>query len=170
MRFQIEQVFATDPATLCDALVDPVYLADAMGRLPDVVAPKIESQHRDLDAGTVRQSLLYAFNGKLPAAVTRFVSPSRLTWIEDTTVDLRARTAEFRIIPVHYQSFFSCRGTWSVHEHPGGCVRRLDGILKVNSPVPFLGGQVEKAIVSGLRERLEHEPAAFAWWIAQKKP
>ncbi len=169
MRFQIEQTFAADPATLCAALVDPSYLAEAMGRLPDITAPVLQSQVRDANAGTVRQELLYAFNGKLPSVVTRFVSPDRLTWVEDTTVDLTTRTAEFRITPVHYRTFFTCRGTWSIHERPAGCARRLEGSLTVNSPVPFVGGQVEKAIVSGLRERLEKEPAAFVWWIAQKQ-
>lgn len=160
-------MFAADPATLCEALVDPGYLTEAMGRLPDIAAPVIEEQVRDDRAGTVRQSLQYAFNGHLPAVVTRFISPERLTWIEDTTVDMRGHTATFRITPVHYQSFFTCSGMWSISVRGTGSARILDGSLKVNSPVPFVGGQVEKAIVSGLRERLEHEPEAFDWWIGR---
>ena len=167
MRFQIEQVFATDPTTLCRALVDPSYLTQAMGRLPDITAPTIESHRYDPDSDTVRQALMYSFNGSLPAAVTRIVSPGRLNWIEDTTVDVKAKTAIFRITPVHYARFFSCQGTWRIVGRPEGCARQLDGNLKVNSPIPFVGGQVEKAIVSGLRERLEKEPDAFDWWIGR---
>ena len=167
MRFRIEQIFATDPATLCAALVDPDYLTKAMGRLPDVSSPTIDSQVHDAKTATMRQALRYRFNGHLPAAVTAFVSPDRLTWIEDTTVDLSGHTAKFRITPVHYKNFFSCSGMWSITHRGAGSVRVLDGSLKVNSPVPFLGGQVEKAIVSGLRERLDEEPAAFDWWSSQ---
>lgn len=164
MRFRIEQDFATDPVTLCAALVDPRYLTEAMGRLPDIAAPIVVSQDRDDGKGTVRQLLQYAFNGRLPSAVTHFISPDRLTWIEDSTINMASQTAVFRITPVHYKHFFTCSGTWTIDPRPGGCARILDGSLTVNSPVPFVGGKVEKAIVSGLRERLDKEPAAFEWW------
>jgi Protein of unknown function (DUF2505) len=177
VRFRIEQLFATDPITLCAALVDPNYLAEAMARLPDIAAPVIESQVRSTAGAepTVRQSLRYAFNGKLPSVVTRVISTDRLQWIEDTTIHMTTMTAVFRITPVHYASFFTCSGTWAITAKPDGAgnsgglaLRVLDGTLKVNSPVPFVGGQVEKAIVSGLRERLEKEPAAFNWWLSQR--
>jgi hypothetical protein len=167
VRFRIEQHFATDVATLSEALVDPSYLTEAMGRLPDISAPLVELQSRTGDV--VRQRLLYKFDGRLPAVVTRVISPDRLTWIDESTVDLRTHTAVFRITPTHYESFFTCSGLWSIHERGEGCSRVLDGSLKVNSPVPFVGGQVERAIASGMRERLEKEPAAFAWWLAQKR-
>jgi Protein of unknown function (DUF2505) len=168
VHFRIEQTFPTDPSTLCAALVDPLYLTQAMGRLPDIGAPVVVSQVRDPATGAVRQSLRYAFNGRLPSAVTRVISPDRLTWIEDSTVDLTGHEAVFRITPEHYRNFFGCSGKWTIHQRSEGCSRVLEGTLKVNSPVPFVGGQVERAIVSGLRERLAHEPAAFVWWVAHR--
>jgi Protein of unknown function (DUF2505) len=68
--------------------------------------------------------------------------------------------------PTHYAHFFSCRGSWSLIEAKGVTLRSIDGVLKVNSPVPFVGGQVEKAIVSGLRERLEKEPPLLEAWVS----
>ena len=171
MRFTIEQLFATDPTSLCAALVDPDYLTNAMARLPDLSAPLLESQHRDVTTGTIRQTLRYRFTGKLPSTVTRFVSPDRLSWTDVSTVDIAGRTASFVITPVHYQHFFSCTGTWSIRaaESGAGALRVLSGSVKVNSPLPFVGGQVEKAIVNGMRDRLAKEPAAFDWWQSERK-
>ena len=169
MRFRIEQQFPADPATLCLALVDPSYLSDAIARLPDVAAPIVVSQRRDAETGAVHQAVRYAFTGHLPGAVTRVVSPERLTWIEDSTVDVKGMSAAFRIVPEYYKNLFTCSGTWSLTLRPGGCSRVIEGSMKVNSPIPFVGGQVEKAIVGGLRDRLDKEPAAFTWWISQRR-
>jgi Protein of unknown function (DUF2505) len=170
MRFRIEQRFNAEQDVLCSALTNPSYLVDAMGQLPDIGAPVVESQERT--PTQVRQRLQFAFHGSLPAVVLRVIKPDRLSWIEDTTVDLQQRCASFTITPVHYQHFFSCAGTWELVAIGTAAapvtLRKMDGTLKVNSPVPFVGGQVERAIVSGLQERLAEEPAVFARWLAQQ--
>ncbi len=93
------------------------------------------------------------------------IDPAKLTWTEQTTVDTAARAAEFAMVPEHYQSFFRCRGTWALEPLSASTTRRrIDGDLKVNSPVPLVGGTVERAIVSGLQERLAKEPENYARW------
>ena len=165
MRFRIEQRFDATPGAVCEALVDADYLSTAMGELADISAPSVQEQSRT--GAIVRQKLLFRFTGKLPGAVTRVIDPTRLSWIEDTTVDTAARQARFTMTPVHYASFFTCTGTWTVAaDGANAAVRVIDGELKVRSPIPFVGGHVERAIVSGLRERLAGEPAAFARWNA----
>lgn len=167
MRFRIEQRFDASATEVCAALVDVDYLSTAMGELADIGAPSVQEQTRS--GVTVRQKLLFRFTGKLPSAVTMVIDPNRLSWIEDTTIDTSKQTARFTMTPVHYASFFTCTGTWmvtAVDAHTS--TRVIDGDLKVRSPVPFVGGQVEKAIVSGLRERLADEPAAFARWHAAR--
>ncbi len=168
VKFRIDQVFAADVASVGAALVDADYLAHGMAKLPDIGAPIMESQERT--GSSIHQRLLYSFNGSLPAAVTRFVSPSKLAWIEESTIDAAANRATFTMTPVHYQQFFRCSGEWSLTavDSIGGpkTLRRIDGNLKVNSPIPFLGGEIERAIVSGLRERLALEPAVLEAWVA----
>jgi Protein of unknown function (DUF2505) len=171
VKFRIDQVFAAEVAKVCGALVDADYLTHGMAKLPDIGAPAVESQER---VGTsIRQQLRYSFKGSLPAAVTRVISPSKLSWIEDSTIDVVANRAIFTMTPVHYQQFFRCSGEWTLTAISGAeskegpkTLRRIEGNLKVNSPVPFLGGQVERAIVSGLQERLALEPAVLEAWLA----
>jgi Protein of unknown function (DUF2505) len=168
VKFRIDQVFAASVASVCGALVDVDYLTQGMAKLPDIGAPAVESQERV--GSSIRQQLRYSFKGNLPSAVTRVISPSKLSWIEDTTIDVAAYRAVFTMTPVHYQQFFRCSGEWTLGTvgAPGGpkTLRRIEGNLKVNSPVPFLGGQVERAIVSGLQERLALEPAVLEAWLA----
>ena len=162
MRFRIEQVFAASPIDVASALVDPTYLV-AMGELPDIGAPTLRLQERE--GLIVHQELVFQFHGHLPAVVTRVIDPKKLSWVEYDEVDLGAASATFRMVPSHYQKFFTCRGTWAIAVHgPDRCQRVIDGDLRVNSPVPFVGGQVERAIISGLKQRLALEPEVFARW------
>jgi Protein of unknown function (DUF2505) len=171
VKFRIDQVFAADVASVGAALVDTDYLANAMAKLPDIGAPIVELQERS--GSSIRQQLRYSFNGSLPAAVTRFVSTSKLSWIEDSLIDLAVNRATFTMTPVHYQQFFRCSGEWVLSALSAGTepktLRRIEGNLKVNSPVPFIGGEIEKAIVSGLQERLALEPGVFEEWLTTQK-
>ncbi len=170
VKFRIDQVFAADVASVGAALVDVDYLAHGMAKLPDIGAPVMESQERS--GGSIHQRLRYSFNGSLPSAVTRFISPSRLSWIEDSTIDVAANRATFTMTPVHYQQFFRCSGEWTLTQldskGDSKTLRRIDGNLKVDSPVPFIGGEIERAIVSGLQERLALEPAVLEAWLANR--
>ena len=100
--------------------------------------------------------------------MTKVIDPRRLSWVEDTVIDTETWTAQFTITPIHYASFFTCSGQWRLNGSKSTTTRVMDGLLKVNSPVPFVGGQVEKAIVSGLRERLADEPQILERWLAAR--
>ena len=163
MHFRIEQVFDAAPAVVSEALCDPSYLA-AMGELPDLSAATVRSQERT--DRVVHQALEFQFRGKLPSAVTRVIDPARVTWLQHDEIDLEAGRCRFRMVPIHYQRFFTCSGSWVLTPDPAGARRVIEGQLKVNSPVPFVGGAVEKAIVTGLKERLSDEPAVFSRWHA----
>ena len=164
MRFVIEQSFACDPNKVLQALTSPRYLA-MMGELPDLSVPVLEDQVRT--PTEVRQRLRFQFAGSLPSMVTKVVDPKRLSWHEHTVVNMLDRTATFTMVPIHYQSFFTCKGMWSLRldNNPSRTIRTINGDLKVSSPVPFVNGRVEKAIISGLRERLAEEPTVLLRWL-----
>jgi hypothetical protein len=171
MRFRIEQRFAATVDEVLSALTDPQYLEDVTGTLKDLGRPEIE--RCEVLGATVHLRLRHVFLGSLPSVVTKVVDPRKLSWTEDTVVDLDRRSGSFTMTPIHYPSFFTCKGTWTVTAASGlppqsapVALRTVEGTMKVSSPVPFVGGQVERAIVSGLTERLGQEPAAFAKWCA----
>ncbi len=166
MRFRIEQQFHAPIGEVGAALTSSQYLGDGMAQLSDIGRPEITTYR--VDKGTVTLALEYCFGGKLPSVVTKVIDPRRLSWVEDTVIDTETWTAQFTITPTHYASFFTCSGRWRLDESQSMTTRVMDGLLKVNSPVPFVGGQVEKAIVSGLRERLGDEPQILEGWLAAR--
>lgn len=164
MRFQIEQRFTADPVEVIRALSSDRYLSEGMAKLPDISEPEVAQQ---VSMGSVRNVLKFHFGGHLPAVVTTVVDPKKLSWVEDTFIDLRALTATFSITPAHYANFFACRGSWKITATGAGASRIIDGTMKVSSPIPFVNGQVERAIVSGLRERLLLEPGILDVWLSE---
>ena len=164
MRFRIEQRFRASVADVGRALSSVGYLTTAMAELPDIGRPEVRS-HRVV-GDTTHLELEFQFGGSLPSVARRVIDPSKLSWIEETSIDASRWTAVFTMTPTHYSSFFRCTGTWQLVERPGETTRVIEGDLKVNSPLPFVGGQVEKAIVSGLRERLAKEPPLLERWVA----
>jgi Protein of unknown function (DUF2505) len=98
-----------------------------------------------------------------------------LSWDEFAEINVSTLTATFRMVPVHYQQYFRCSGTWAITATGGKvttggkvntATRTINGDLKVSSPIPFVNSQVERAIVSGLKDRLRDEPAVYARWLS----
>lgn len=170
MKFTITQVFDTTAAELVSACTDESYLA-AMGGLKDLGAPKLISQTQTGDV--ISQQLRTSFVGKLPSVALKVIDPARLSWDEFAEINLATETATFRMVPVHYQHYFCCSGTWTITEQSTGkgrakvvtATRTIEAELKVSSPIPFVNSQVERAIVSVLRERLRDEPAVYKAWV-----
>lgn len=160
MRFSLEQEL---PGTVDDALaalLDPE-LVRRLGELPKLRAPELLSQERDGDV--VVQRVQHAFAGSLSPAVTRVIDPDKVTWVDETTYDLAARRATFRIIPDHYGSKLQCSGTYTFAARGAGCVRSVAAELSVR--VPLVGRIVEKAIVAGLLDYLRAEADLLARWL-----
>lgn len=161
MRFRIEQRLASPPDAVQAALLDPAFLA-RLAELPKLGSPVV-LERRGTDPATLR--VRYAFVGEVGSAVRRVVDPDRLSWVEESTVDVAARRTTFRIVPDHYAALLSARGTITVSPAAdGGSVRVAEGELAVR--VPLVGGKVERAIVSGMEEHAAAEAAVLDEWIA----
>lgn len=107
----------------------------------------------------------YRFTGDVSSAVRRVVDPGRLTWTEESTLDTTTHRSTWRIVPDHYRSLLSATGTYQLEaQGDTATVRVAEGVVKVG--VPLVGGKVEGAIVSGLREHAEAEEGVMADWLA----
>lgn len=163
MRFSLEQTIPGRVDEVLRALLDPAFIA-SLGELPTLHAPEVLSQSRDGDV--VVQRIRYRFAGTLSPAVTRIIDPSKVTWVDETTYDLAAARATFRVIPDHYGTKLRCHGTYVFTARDAMTLRRSDGDLHV--AVPLLGRAVERAIVSGLQEHIEREGELLTSWLEVK--
>jgi hypothetical protein len=108
----------------------------------------------------------YAFTGEVSSAVRRVVDPARLTWVEESTLDRRTHRTTWRIVPDHYRNLLRAAGTFELTQETAERTRRTtEADLKVT--VPLVGGKVEQAIVSGLREHAEREEQVLDDWLRE---
>jgi len=155
MRFDAEQRFAMSVDRLLELFTDPDFYPTLTG-LPEISVPEIVSH--EASGGVVRIDMRQRYTGELPAAARSMIDPDRLTWVEQLVFDLDRASATSRLVPDHYPDRLTCTGVYTFRAGPGGVetsVRRLDGDLKVR--VPLVGGRVENALVSGLRQHARAE-------------
>ena len=160
MWFSVDQSLPAAVADVLDAFTDPAFLA-RLADLPKVGAPELLDQRREGDL--VHQRVRYRFAGDLAPAVRRVLDVDRLTWVDERTFDLAAGTATFRIVPDHYEGRLRCAGREAFTPEGEGTHRRVDAELVVRWPL--VGGTVERAIESGLREHLAEEALLVARWL-----
>ena len=163
MRFRIEQRFDATPEDVLAIYIDPAFYPELEG-LPKVSAPEVLSHERTGDR--VRMRIRYRFTADLPLAASAVIDPDKLTWVDDTIYDLRSQIATTELLPDHYADRLvaSARSPFeAISNDPPRARRRVEGDLQVR--MPFVGGQVERAIISGLREHLADEERVAAGWI-----
>ncbi|HVF32006.1 MAG TPA: DUF2505 family protein [Acidimicrobiales bacterium] len=166
MRFEIVQTFAGPLQQVEAALVDPAFL-DRLSTMPHLGRPTLV--HRVEAGDLVHQWVKYAFTGEVNSAVRRVVDPSRLTWVEESTLDRRTHRTTWRIVPDHYRNLLRSSGEFRLDpdpDRPDTHTRRTtEAELKVT--VPLVGGKVERAIVNGLREHAAEEEQVLDDWLAE---
>jgi hypothetical protein len=161
MEFRIEQHFAGSLGSVEAALIDPAFL-DRLASLPQLGHPRLLDQQQDGEL--VHQRVAYAFVGDLSGRVRAVVDPDRLTWVEESTLHRGTHRTEFHILPDHYGSLLSCRGTFQLRaEGSDRCTRTALGDVRVG--VPLVGRKVEAAIVSGLVDHAALEADVMDEWL-----
>ena len=114
---------------------------------------------RRVDDDVVRLQIRYRFVGDLSPAVTAVVDPAKLTWVEHSTHDLVRRSVTYRLVARPLPRPAAVVGHLrDLRRRRRGTLRTVHGRLKVRALV--VGGAVERAIVSGLREYLAAEADA----------
>jgi hypothetical protein len=161
MRFHLDQIFRAPAEDVARVYTEPAFY-ELLGHLPKLGRPQVLDRQEDGDV--VRLQVRYHFTGDLSPAVKRVLDPDRLSWVEHSTHDLARREVEFRLVPDHYGDKLRSSGRYRFEEQ-GDVTRRVaEGEVAVR--VPIVGGSVERAIVSGLREHLSEETKVVERFLA----
>jgi hypothetical protein len=158
--FTLRQKIPASVDAVDEALVDPVFLV-RMAELPKLGSADVVSKSRAGDV--VSLQVRYLFQADLPGAVTRFVDPDKLSWVEDSTCDLAAHRTQCVLVPDNYANLLSGNYHAVLEAAGSGCVRTVTGSLKVH--VPLVGGKAERAIVGGLEENAEAQAVILNEWL-----
>jgi hypothetical protein len=152
VRFEITQRFGAEAEEVIGLYCDPDFypLLDGVGQIGD---PEVVD--RTVDGSNITMQIRFRFTGDLPSAALAIVRPERLTWVEHTTFDTEAGTSTTTIVPDHYPDRLEASARSVFRDVDGGSIREVTGDLTVHALL--VGGQVEKAIVSGMRDHLAEE-------------
>ncbi|SRR5258706_3847566 len=131
-------------------------------RLPGTGPLRVIERREDGDV--VRLRVAFEFIEQLPSVARAVLGTGRLTWVQETDIDRARHRTQFRVIPDVHADRLSCQGTYQLRPDGDGSVRLITGDLKVR--VPLLAGRAERAIATGLVERLDVEADALATWLA----
>ena len=163
MRFAFEQRFSAPPDLVAAAYADPG-LYETFERLPKMEVLEVLDHRRT--GSTVHLRVRSRFAAELPSAARRILDPAKLTWVEESTHDLDGLTVSFRLLPDHYGDRMQASGSYRFDARPEGSIRRTQGDVKVS--YPLVGGTVERALVAGLGEHLQHEVPVVEQWLAER--
>lgn len=157
MDFTVIQRFAASTDDVLALYTDPGFFV-SLAPSDKLATPELVAHHRTGDSASLQ--LRFRFIGQLPSAVLRFVEPAKLTWIEDTTVNVLAASSTSVLKPDNYPDLLKASAS-AVFAGTGlMSTRTITG--RVSVPVPIFGRKVEGAIVEGLTDYLHAEAHAAA--------
>jgi Protein of unknown function (DUF2505) len=158
VRFQIQQRYEAPVNEVVELFTDPTFYPTLVD-LPKISTPEVVDHWRTGD--TVRIDLRQRFIGDLPGAAQAVIDADKLSWVEQLEFDLRRSIATSVLVPDNYGDRFTCSGRYTFTDDGAqGTIRELSGDVKVR--MLLVGGKVEGALVSGLREHAEAEAVLVA--------
>ena len=148
-RLEVDERVAAPLDAVQAAVVDPAFYR-RLGELPTISTPQVVD--RRAEDGVVHLQVRYAFTGRLPAAALKVIDPARLTWLDRSTVDLRAHRTTFEMVPDHYPDTLHVEGAYDLVADGEGTLQRFRARVAVRYPV--VGRLVERGIARGFEENL----------------
>jgi hypothetical protein len=155
VKIDIAEPVAVSPAEAMAAYGNPAFYEGRVTR--DDIAVLGVVRHEAL-ADRVLIEVHFRFQGTVSSAVRRVIDHTKMSWITRTELYPDARRSTWIVMPDHYPDRLTARGEYHFEEGPDGpasTLVRVHGDLKVH--VPFVGGTVERVIVSDLRSYIRDE-------------
>ena len=157
MRFGFEQRWTASVEDVVDLYINETFWREVSG-FGRTSPPEVLEVTRSGD--TARTRLRWKLEVELPKEASRFIDPDNVAWVEDTTWDLSAATAEVAFEAAQGAALLRASASVAVVAAEEEAVRRITGDLKVR--IPLIGHKVENAIVDGIGEHLGEEADVVA--------
>jgi hypothetical protein len=165
VKITIDQPNEATPAQAEAAFLDPAFYA-GLGELEGISAPEVRSfSSQD---GHARMVLGYRFAGQLTGVARSILDPGKLTWAQETDVDLATGRTEVRMVPDNYASLLSFAGWYELRPADGGlCSQHFEVDLRVR--IPLLGPLAERTIADSIRQNVADTAGLVGRYVAAQR-
>lgn len=157
VKFGFEQRWTATADEVLEVYLDASFW-EGLDDLAKTSPPEVLGVDRSGDRAVVR--LRYRLCVDLPSQAARFIDPDDVAWVEETTWDLRTRSADVRFLPVQAAALMRASATTTLQVDGDEVAREVRGEVRVR--IPLVGGKVEHAVVEGVGQHLEEEADAVA--------
>ncbi|MCB9669022.1 MAG: DUF2505 domain-containing protein [Alphaproteobacteria bacterium] len=114
--------------------------------------------------GVVTRKLRFTPENELPGPVAAIVGTKKLVYDQVNVWDRAASVMSWEVLPTFLSSDkFSAKGVFKVVPKGPGCELQIDGDIDVK--VRFIGGQIEKQIVSQIEDAYAKMHTASVAWL-----
>lgn len=159
MDLAIQHTFPMSPRAFWDLTNDPTYIAHT-DRVSGVTRETLEERVEPDGRRYLRAR--WTSRERLPALVAKVVGADHLTYELIQHIDDERMRLEWEIIPPISAGRFTGSGVYVVEAAPGGCVRRVDGRIKVD--VPLVGRKIEERVAEEVERGYQRAAeGALAW-------
>jgi len=156
MRVEVAQGISVPRERVVEALVDPAWYATIETRASLGAPEPLLLQVLD---GVVHTAVRWRYAGTLPAAASRVLDASRLTWVIEVRLALDSFSGTVHVVPDHYEGLLTCEATIELTDDDGATLERVAGDLQVR--VPLFADAVERAIAGAFEDHLRTEAEAL---------
>ncbi len=160
MEFSLEHRFPAPAEAVLGAMIDAPFYATLV--LPDLSLPELVGHFDDGVVGEL--ALRYTYIGRLDPLARSLLGGGELVWTQQVRVDRAACGATLSFAAERDPARLYGHGEFVVAEDERGWCRTLHGEVVV--AIPIVGPAAERAILGGLRSRLDLEAEALAAHVA----
>jgi hypothetical protein len=118
------------------------------------------------EAGVIYRRVKFIPNKDLPGPIAALIGTPKFTYEQDNWFDRSKSQIRWVVLPGFLQGKFDAAGTLTVKATPAGCELVVEGDFTVH--VRFVGGQIEKAVVSQVEQSYERLAAATRTLLAKR--
>jgi hypothetical protein len=128
---------------------------------------KKESLLKEERDGLLYERIRVTFPQKLPRLEARALNREKLSYVQEQTTDSSRHLSQWQVKVDGAGDKIKAHGTFCLRPAPGGCLRIIEGEVKVS--IPLIGGKIEREVVNKLKSSYEKSAAFTLQWIERKK-
>lgn len=162
MKLAVRQHYPCSPAQFWDMYWDDGF--DAIVQAGSGVDREVIEQRTE--GSVIVRRLRFTPHDELPTPVAKVIGSPKLVYEQLNRFDPDAGRMSWEVLPTFLPGKLNARGTLTAAEVPSGSEMRVDGEITVN--VMFIGGQIEKQVVSQIEKGYQKMHAAGLTWLRER--